>query len=190
MIILFIIDVKVGLEAPSVERKIETDKMMKAQKGGTYELSSTSNPMAPSSRNGYAPASQEDQQSKMRSSLHNENDRFIKDQHQQQSLMIRQQDANLEQLEKGVDRLHVLAKDIDKELKEQNIMLDEFGNEVDESKSKLDTVMQSLDKLLKSKDGCQIYTIVILTIIAVIMSEFITPIFSSLYTIINLLCIF
>lgn len=164
-------DVKVGLEAPSVKRKMETDTMMKTQKGATYELSSTSNPMAPGSKNGYAPASQDDQQSKMRSSLHNENDRFIRDQHQQQTLMIRQQDANLEQLEKGVDRLHVLAKDIDKELKEQNKLLDEFGNEVDESKSKLDTVMQSLDKLLQSKDGCQIWTIVILTLIVVIMSK-------------------
>jgi len=161
------------LEAPSVKRKLETDTMSKAQKGASFELSSTNNPLVPpSSRNGYTPANQDDQQAKMRSNLRNENDRFIKDQSQQQSLMIRQQDANLEQLEKGVDRLHVLAKDIDKELKEQNKLLDEFGNEVDESKSRLDTVMQSLDKLLKTKDGCQLWTIVILTLIAVIMSKF------------------
>lgn len=164
------IDIKVGLEAPAVRRKMENDTM-RAQRSN-FEISSSTNPIGmPSSAVSGSSNNLSKGKNSYSASLESENDRFIKDSRQQQKLMIRQQDQNLEHLERAVDSVGVMAKDIHQELKEQDKLLDALGNEIDDNKTRLDTVMQSLSKLLKTKDGCQIWTMVILTLILVILSK-------------------
>ena len=72
----------------------------------TYELSSSGNPLqAKNSGTGTGGGVPVDPVYGMKKDLENENNRFIRDQKQAQQLMLRQQDHNLSQLEKGVDSL-------------------------------------------------------------------------------------
>ena len=148
---------------------------MKSQRNNFEMSSTTTNPIGLSSSSAVSASSSNNNLAKSKNNysaaLESENDRFIKDSRQQQKLMIKQQDVNLEHLERAVDTVGVMAKDINQELKEQDKLLDALGNEIDENKTRLDTVMQSLSKLLKTKDGCQIWTIVILTVILIILSK-------------------
>lgn len=83
--------------------------------------------------------------------------------------MIKQQDKSLAVLDQGLDRLQNTANEIKRETKEQTIMLDQLGNEIDDASSRLKSVQDALGKLLKTKDGCQIWTIVALAVVLFIL---------------------
>lgn len=54
-------------------------------------------------------------------------------------------------------------------LSEQNRLLDELDGDIDDAGEKMNFVMGKLSKLLKTKDGCQIWTIVILALILIVL---------------------
>lgn len=136
-------DIKAGIDSNAVRRKIEDDD----RKNKHYEESTKS----------------------MRDAVTTENTKFIKSQKQQTMQMIEQQDKDLDALGHSVDRLGQIGREINQEVKEQTILLDNLGNEIDESGNKMNVVQEALSKLLKTKDGCQIWTIVILGVILVIL---------------------
>ena len=51
------------------------------------------------------------------------------------------------------------------ELKDQSVMLGEVERDMDETSEKMNFAMKKLQKLLKTKDNCQIWTIVVLVIV-------------------------
>lgn len=121
------------------------------------------------------------------------NEDFVQNQQHQTKRMIEQQDASLESLGVAVDRLGAIGKDIHDEVKEQNSLLDSLGNEVDDAGNKMNVVTASLSKLLQTKDGCQIWTIVILTFILILLSKSICLIyyfFASICHCHNSVCVF
>ena len=65
-----------------------------------------------------------------------------------------------------------MGKDINSELKEQNILLTSFENDLDQEGERMNVVMESLSKLLKTRDGCQIWTIVVLVGILIILGKY------------------
>lgn len=123
----------------------------------------------------------EDDESKTRSTQNSEsmgainsreasNTNFVKDQRQQAQAMIGQQDVALGGLETAVDRLHVAGEAIGEELKLQNKMLNELDDDLDDAGNKMNFVQAKLSKLLKTKDGCQIWTIVGLAVVLLILT--------------------
>ena len=99
------------------------------------------------------------------------NDKFVKQQKQQTQQLIERQDQNLDQLGVAVDRLGKIGQEINEEVREQSVMLDELGNEIDDNADRMNVVQAALAKLLKTKDGCKIWTIVILTLILILLSK-------------------
>jgi len=85
--------------------------------------------------------------------------------------MINQQDESLDKLGQAVDRVGVMAKEINSEVKEQSIMLDGLDRDIGDASNRLNVVQEALGKLLKTKDGCQIWTVVILAIILILLSK-------------------
>jgi hypothetical protein len=83
--------------------------------------------------------------------------------------MLGEQDQALEGLGTAVDRLHDLGKAVNVELKEQNLLLEGLDDDLDSAGNKMNDVMSGLSKLLKTKDGCTIWTIVILTLILILL---------------------
>ncbi len=104
--------------------------------------------------------------------INQENNRFVKDQKLQTQQLIREQDKNIESLGTAVDRLHEVGRTINTEVKEQSVMLDKLEGEIDEASSKMNAVEAALSKLLKTKDSCQIWTVVILAVILILLSKF------------------
>jgi t-SNARE complex subunit (syntaxin) len=96
---------------------------------------------------------------------------FVASQQQQTARMIEQQDASLESLGKSVDGLGRMATEIREEVQEQNVLITKLGDEVDDAGNKMNVVTASLSRLLQTKDSCQIWTIVILTLILILLSK-------------------
>ena len=102
-------------------------------------------------------------------SARKENSRFIKNQVAEQRYMLNEQDHALDTLGDAVDRLDHLGREVNTELKEQNLMLNELDDELDAAGNRMNAVQASLAKLLKTKDGCTIWTIVILALIFLLL---------------------
>lgn len=98
-----------------------------------------------------------------------ENNKFIKNQKQETMLMINQQDDQLESLGGAVDRLGDIGRNVNQELKEQDKMLDALDKDMDDASNRMAQVQEVLGKLLKTKDGCQIWSIVILVVVLLIL---------------------
>jgi syntaxin 6 len=97
------------------------------------------------------------------------NSDFIRNQRQQTHQIIDQQDVALTDLGASVDRLGDMGRTINEELREQNAMLDELDDDLDDAGNKMNFVMAKLAKLLKTKDGCLLWTIFILTALLAIL---------------------
>lgn len=138
-------EVKNGIDSSAVRRKLEDDetKMRRAAFDGSSDA--------------------------LRTSVDKENHSFITDQRQLTHETIQHQDVQLDSLGQAVDRLGQMGKDINQELQEQNVMLDQLDNDLGNAGEKMNVVMEGLAKLLKTRDGCQIWTIVILAIILVLL---------------------
>lgn len=138
------------MESSDVRRKLEDDESnYKRNRYDNATRSPTSNPL-----------------------IEQENSRFIKDQRQQTRATVQQQDESLDVLGQSVDRLGQIARDVNQEVREQNVMLDGLERDIDEGQSQMNVVQEALSKLLRTKDGCQIWTIVALTLILILLSKY------------------
>lgn len=114
---------------------------------------------------------QEDAATSIRADIERSNDHFIGGQKQQLKSTIDNQDVLLGQLGESVERLGKMGEAVNTELKEQSRLLDSLDQEMGDASEKMNFVQAKLSKLLKTKDGCQIWTVVILTVILVILGE-------------------
>jgi len=110
------------------------------------------------------------------SKLRNDNDydnndsQFINDTYEKQQLIMESQDDNLERIGDSVHVLKDMSQRIGSELDEQAIMLDDLGQNMDRTHSRLDTVMKKLAKVTRmSNDKRQWYAIGILLLILFIV---------------------
>mmetsp|Transcript_14583 Transcript_14583/g.51883 ORF Transcript_14583/g.51883 Transcript_14583/m.51883 type:complete len:115 (-) Transcript_14583:255-599(-) len=94
---------------------------------------------------------------------------FIHNQHARTRQVMEEQDENIEQLDGAVDRIHHMAEEIHGELKTQTRLIDDLEAGLDETTEKMNFVMGKLAKLLKTKDTCQLMTIVILTVVLIVL---------------------
>ena len=95
---------------------------------------------------------------------------FLRDQAQQQSQLRREQDQGLDKIGNTLDRLNEMAVTIDSELKEQDKILADVDAEMDVAQNKMDGAIKSVEKLLKTKDKCQLCVIAGLTLVFIIVA--------------------
>lgn len=139
------------MESPLIRRKLENDENRARSRGadGSGLISSGNNNAA--------------------AQIAADNTSFIKTQSQVTRTTIDEQDRQLDSLGNAVTRLTLLSGDIKTELVEQDKLLDNLQTDMDDAGNRMEVVMASLNKLLKSKDGCQIGIIVTLAIILIIL---------------------
>jgi t-SNARE complex subunit (syntaxin) len=58
---------------------------------------------------------------------------------------------------------------INTEIKEQEVLIGGLEKDVDTANEKMNVVLAALSKLLKTKDSCQLWTIVILGLILILL---------------------
>lgn len=103
------------------------------------------------------------------------NQRYLDDTGQQQQMIIRSQDDQLDMIGSSVGVLKNMSHQIGNELEEQNLILDEFGHEMDNTESRMDTTMKKMAKVMHmSNDKRQWCAIgVLLGVILIIILLFI-----------------
>ena len=138
------LEVKNAIDSPAVRRKLEDDELRFKRSTDDPDLGATTN-------------------------IEKGNTTFVRGQQQLTHEMIREQDVALDGLGQAVDRLGDMGKSINDELKSQNRMLTELDQDLDDAGEKMNFVMAKLSTLLKTKDSCQIWTIVILAVILIVL---------------------
>ncbi|XP_057334382.1 syntaxin-6 isoform X1 [Microplitis mediator] len=91
--------------------------------------------------------------SKLENELDSPSRQFLEDTLQQQGQMIRQQDDQLDMIGESIGTLKTVSRQINSELDEQAVMLDDFGNEMEVTDSKLDATMKKMAKVLHMSNG-------------------------------------
>lgn len=98
------------------------------------------------------------------------NQRFINDQQQQQETEMNQQDKQLENVSASVGMLKSMGGQIGKELDEQAIILDDLGHEIEQTDSRLNTILVRVEKMLRlADDKKQTYVLIALIIMMLIV---------------------
>ncbi|XP_060066079.1 syntaxin-6-like [Ylistrum balloti] len=116
---------------------------------------------------------QYDRYTKLDQDMERANQRFIDDTTQQQQLLIESQDDQLEKIGTSVGVLKNMSHQIGNELEEQNIMLDDFGHQMDTTESKMDATMKKMAKVLHmsndKRQWCAIFVLLGVLLIVVIL---------------------
>ena len=141
--------VQAGRDSPLIRQKLESDqKRSRGRADDSNSIATSINPMREIDKN---------------------NDEFVANELDTMKMNRIEMDKKIATVDKGVDSLLNRANEIKDITKEQDGMINELGNDMDEAQAKMDFVTAALAKLLKSKDGCQIWTIVILAVILIIL---------------------
>lgn len=101
--------------------------------------------------------------------IERQNTDFVVDSQARASLLMRQQDETLDDLDVAVSRVNVMSEQIHEEISQQNKMLDEMEDDLTNVEEELGLVMGKLAKLLKTKNSGQLKTILCLTIVMIVL---------------------
>ncbi|KAK3088213.1 hypothetical protein FSP39_016229 [Pinctada imbricata] len=111
-----------------------------------------------------------DKYTRLDEAMERSNQRYIDDTQQQQQTIIRQQDEQLDLIGGSVGALKHMSHAIGNELEEQNLILDEFGHEMENTESRLDTTMKKIAKVMHmSNDKRQWCAIIVLLVVLVLI---------------------
>ncbi|XP_071948361.1 syntaxin-6-like [Antedon mediterranea] len=111
--------------------------------------------------------------SRLDNEIENSNQNFIENSRQQQELIMESQNDQLDQVVDSVGVLRHMGQAIGTELDEQAVMLDDFSAELENTDSKLDSVMKKMAKVTRmSNDRRQwmaIFTLLIVMVVVIIL---------------------
>ncbi|XP_005098867.1 syntaxin-6 [Aplysia californica] len=116
------------------------------------------------------PKTPQDKYKRLDEEMESANQRFISDSQQQQQMLIRNQDDQLDMIGSSVGVLKNMSQQIGNELEDQNLMLDEFHHEMDNTETKMDQTMKKMAKVLHmSNDRRQWCAIGVLSLVLLII---------------------
>ena len=90
-----------------------------------------------------------------------ENTIFINTQQNELKKQLKYQDEALDELEKGVDRLHQIGISIKDESALQKVMLENLDNDISNDNNKIATINKKIKKFLNVSDNCNMLWIII-----------------------------
>lgn len=97
---------------------------------------------------------------------------MLEAQHQQQQAQVEMQDVELGGLAESVDRLGVMGRSMNDELRAQGKAFDQFTQEVDETRDKMRFAVNAMNKMMRKKDNGKLCTIFILSIVLFLLAYF------------------
>ncbi|XP_036000771.1 syntaxin-10 isoform X2 [Fundulus heteroclitus] len=90
---------------------------------------------------------EQDRSTGLEAHLVSANSRYIQEQQEQQQLIMQEQDEQLELVSGSIRVLKDMSGRIGDELDEQAVMLGDFGDEMDQTSSRMDSVLKKLEKV-------------------------------------------
>lgn len=107
---------------------------------------------------------------KLEQQVRKENDTFIDGQSQQQSMIMKEQDTQLDEVGETIGVLKQMGTVIHNELEEQEELLDDLDSEMSSTQDRLSRTLAKVDKALNiSKDKKQSCCIVLLVLLLIIL---------------------
>ncbi|XP_062845730.1 syntaxin-10-like [Trichomycterus rosablanca] len=101
------------------------------------------------------------------------NSRYIQEQQEQQQLIMQEQDEHLELVSGSIRVLKDMSGRIGDELDEQAVMLEEFNEEMEQTGSRMDSVLKKLEKVShmtsSRRQWCAIGVLVVILIVVIIL---------------------
>ncbi|KAK1802414.1 hypothetical protein P4O66_022080 [Electrophorus voltai] len=101
------------------------------------------------------------------------NSRYLQEQQEQQQLIVQDQDDQLELVSGSIRVLKDMSSRIGDELDEQSIMLGEFTEEMEQTGSRMDSVLKKLEKVShmtsSRRQWCAIGALVVILIVVLIL---------------------
>ncbi|KAG2222219.1 hypothetical protein INT45_014116, partial [Circinella minor] len=91
--------------------------------------------------------------SSYRSNREQDNDRYIEDEHQQQTIMMQEQDTHLDSMSGTLVNLKEIAGTMNQEFDDQAMILDDLGDQVDRSQGRLQRAMGRVKEILRKEEG-------------------------------------
>jgi len=82
--------------------------------------------------------------------------------------VLASQDRDMEEIDIALDGIKDAGEDIYNELDSQNKLLEELNEDVKSTQSAMDKVNANLQKLLATKDGCQLGVVIAMGIVCLI----------------------
>ncbi|XP_056637495.1 syntaxin-6 [Diorhabda sublineata] len=110
--------------------------------------------------------------SKLENNLDSPQRQFLSDTLNQQQYLTRQQEEHLEAISDSLGSLKTVSRHIGVELDEQAGMLDEFGTELENTDSKLDSTMKKVAKVLRLSDDRRQWTVIIILVVILVIVIF------------------
>ncbi|KAJ1629289.1 syntaxin 6, N-terminal-domain-containing protein [Pavlovales sp. CCMP2436] len=98
---------------------------------------------------------------------HTDNSRLINDERQKQQQVMREQDTQLDAISTSVSRLKHIGVEINSELKVQDKLLEEIGEQTDSATAQMRNSMKALVKLAKDSDNGKLCVMFVLTLILI-----------------------
>ncbi|RDD44456.1 Syntaxin-6 [Trichoplax sp. H2] len=95
----------------------------------------------------------QDRYTRLDKEIEQSNQNFIEENQKQQQQLFRQQDDQIEMISKSVGVLKQMGQHIDGELTEQAALLEDFDQEMTDTKSRLDRSLIKIEKVLKLSGG-------------------------------------
>ncbi|KAM9793045.1 syntaxin-10 [Neosynchiropus ocellatus] len=118
-------------------------------------------------------SSRQDRSTGLEAHLVSTNSRYIQEQQEQQQLIMQEQDDQLELVSGSIRVLKDMSGRIGDELDEQAIMLGDFGDEMDQTSSRMDSVLKKLEKVShmtsSRRQWCAIGILVAILIVVLIL---------------------
>ncbi|XP_018565804.1 syntaxin-6 [Anoplophora glabripennis] len=107
--------------------------------------------------------------SKLENDLDSPQRQFLNDTLSQQQYLTRQQEDHLEAISDSLGSLKTVSRHIGVELDEQAGMLDEFGTELENTDSRLDSTMKKVAKVLRMSNDRRQWTVIIILVVILII---------------------
>uniref|UniRef100_A0A3B4G889 Syntaxin 10 n=1 Tax=Pundamilia nyererei TaxID=303518 RepID=A0A3B4G889_9CICH len=118
-------------------------------------------------------SSGQDRSTGLEAHLVSANSRYIQEQQEQQQLIMQEQDEQLELVSGSIRVLKDMSGRIGDELDEQAVMLGDFGDEMDQTSSRMDSVLKKLEKVShmtsSRRQWCAIGVLVAILIVVLIL---------------------
>uniref|UniRef100_A0A3Q3M8C0 Syntaxin 10 n=1 Tax=Labrus bergylta TaxID=56723 RepID=A0A3Q3M8C0_9LABR len=115
----------------------------------------------------------QDRSSGLEAHMVSANSRYIEEQQEQQQLIMEEQDEQLELVSGSIRVLKDMSGRIGDELDEQAVMLGDFGDEMDQTSSRMDSVLKKLEKVShmtsSRRQWCAIAVLVAVLIVVLIL---------------------
>ncbi|KAM4594380.1 syntaxin-10 [Fundulus diaphanus] len=116
---------------------------------------------------------EQDRSTGLEAHLVSANSRYIQEQQEQQQLIMQEQDEQLELVSGSIRVLKDMSGRIGDELDEQAVMLGDFGDEMDQTSSRMDSVLKKLEKVShmtsSRRQWCAIGVLVAIMIVVLIL---------------------